>query len=151
MEYIYITIINVLVLGFLLFELIKMKKKRNYAIILDKNGECMNYFKINPSYKEVRQKYEGNYYSYLLPENTPFVKIKNMKLYFWEFQKPEPLGLVNDNHSTMFADVFDELLLMKKIKSLNEVNSLFGKIDKKWIIGGIVVVIAIIVLLTGGF
>jgi hypothetical protein len=129
-----------------------MKRKRNYAVILDKNGETMSYFKINPSYKEIRQNYEGRNYSYLLSENTPFVKIKNMKLYFWEFQKPEPLGLVNDNHPTMFSDVFDELLLMKKIKAINEVSGdWFSKINKKVIIGVVVVVIAIIVISQGGF
>ena len=152
MMFLYLTLINVLLLGLLIYQIILSKKKRSYAVILDKNGETMSYFKINPSYKEIRQEYENKNYSYLLPENTPFVKVKNLKLYFWEFQKPEPLGLVNDNHPTMFSDVFDELLLMKKIKAINEVsNDWFGKINKKYVLIGLIIVIAIIVIFQGGF
>ena len=144
-------ILNLIVLALLIYEYYSQRKKKSYAIILDKNAEAVDSVKINPSYNKFKHKYEGNDYSYVLPEKTPFVKHLNNKLYFYEFNKTEPMNILSDNPTRINADIFNDLLEMEKIKALNTVGTgLFGKIDKKWIFGGVVVVILIIILINGG-
>jgi len=151
MIYLIIGAINLIVFGLLLYEYLKIKKKRSYSFILDKNGEVMDVIKINPSLLEFKQKYENKSYSYILPEGTSFLKHGNVKYYLYEFMKPEPINPIKDKPTIMFGDVFDELLEMRKIKALNEVKKgLFDGFDKKYLFAGVVVVILIIVLFTGG-
>lgn len=149
--YVILGIVNLIVLGLLIFEYYVQRKKKSYAIILDKNGEAVDSVKINPSYNKFKHKYEGDEYSYVLPEKTPFVKHLNNKLYFYDFNKTEPKNLIDESDTRINADIFNDLLEMEKIKALNKVGTgLFGKIDKKWIFGGAVVVILIIILINGG-
>jgi len=143
--------LNLVVLGLLIYEYWKQTKKYSYAVILNKNGEAISSIRINPSYNEFEHKYEDKKYSYILPESTSFIKFKNFKIYLYEFEKPEPLNPIKDVDPKMTANVFNELLQMRKIKALNEAkNSIFDGINKKYLFAGVVVVILIIVLLNGG-
>lgn len=152
MIYLIIGTINLIILGLLIYQYLKLKKKTYYAVILDKNGETLDSFKINPSFNKVTHKYENKTYTYLLPEETSFVKHKNNRYYYWEFNKPEPVNLIREHEPRMYADVFNEILQMEKIKALNTAKTgLFDNIDKKYVFIGLVVVIIIIMFVSGVF
>lgn len=143
--------VNFLVLIGLILYFINLKKKKSYAIILNKEGETIDSFKINPSYDEIKHKYDEKSYTYMKPKGTSPIKHGNLRYYLYEFNKPEPLNPTNDNNPMLYADVFDELLEMAKIKALNKPESTIGDLfNKKNIFIGLIVIVGILVLLNGG-
>jgi len=151
MIYFILGCINLIIMSFLIYDYYKKKKKQYYGVILDKNGESIDFFKINPSFLNLKKKYKKTESTYLLPENTSFVKFKNFRLYFWEFNKPEPINLIKDHDPRLYGDIFNDLLEMSKIKALNKPSNSLLDIDKKYIFIGLVVIILIVMFVGGVF
>jgi len=151
MIYVIIGAINFVVMIGLILYFVHLRKKKSYAIILNKEGETIDSFKINPSYDEIRHTYEGKKYTYIKPKGTSPIKHGNLRYYLYEFNKPEPLNPTNDENPHLYADVFNELLEMAKIKALNKPESTIGDLfNKKNIFIGLIVIVGILVLLNGG-
>lgn len=143
--------LNLITMMLLGFEYYKQTRKNYYAIILNKKGETQLKKKINPSYNEFKYTYDDKDYSHIIPNDVSFIKFKRDKLILYEFNKTEPINPIKEVDTRIYADVFNELLLMNKIKALNEAKKgLFDNINKKWIFGGLVVIVLIIVLIRGG-
>ena len=145
--------LNIITLGFLMYEIVKLKKRETYAVITNKYGESVDVFKINPSYDRIKHKYEGKNFSYIVDKDIPPLKFNNKRLMFWEFEKPEQNHFLKDFTPIMTASTLDILLEMEKIKALNKAtsNTLEGLFTKKNIFIGLIIIGAVIVLTQGGF
>jgi hypothetical protein len=151
MIYAIIGAINFIVMIGLILYFVHLRKKKSYAIILNKEGEAIDSFKINPSYDEIKHKYDGNAYTYIKPKGTTPIKFQNLRFYLYEFNKPNPLNMTNEDNPNLYADVFNELLEMAKIKALNKPESTpLDLFNKKNIFIGLIVIVGILVLLNGG-
>ena len=147
--YAIIGIVNFIITIALIFYIVNFHKKKSYAVILNKEGESIDSIKINPSYEEIKHDYDGKSYTYIKPKGTSFIKHKNDRLYLYEFNKPEPLNKSTEYSSILYADVFNDLLEMSKIKALNKEENIFGGLfSKKNVFIILIIIVGIIVLFT---
>lgn len=141
-------IINLAVLSYLIYDIADKKKRKTYAIILNRDEVTKDYIRVNPSLK----KFDYDNKTYTIPK-TPFIKVLNIYLLLYEENNPKPLELFGEDagNNKIYADVLREILKMEKIKKLNEVKEGidFSKY-KKYIIIGVILIIGIFVYLNGG-
>lgn len=138
--------INFLLLCFLAFTIVNSTKKRTYAIIIGKNRVTLDVKKINPSMLRFKHKYEDEEYSYNIVEK-PFIKHGNRQYILYEFNKPDAINVLENNTALMYADVYNTLLEMEKIKAINKGDDWLSGINKRYVLIGLVVIIAIILLI----
>lgn len=130
----------------------KYTKKETIGVILDQNSEIKDTFKMDLSFKEHEHKYKDKKYTYVTDRDSPLLKVGSKKYVLYVFNKPEPIKVIDTLEPTITSEVFNELLLMKKIKALNSEQGFsdFFEKNKKYVLIGIGIIGAIFIFINGG-
>lgn len=140
-------VLNIIQLFILGLHILKEKKKKTIAVILDKDKKTISSMQVNPSQRFFKDTHLNKEYAYNLVE--PYIKYLNTNFLLYELGKADPIDPLDYENSRLDGDTYKSILdneALMKINNYKGSSSLLDFLKPKYLLIGAVAILTILFL-----